>query len=186
MIIMKLFALLLVLGIGTALTIGSAYAATTVFDGDVEIPSGNSYKLGDFAISMSRTDPSGTGPGNDLNLRGFGGISFRTAGTADFGTGTEIMRVGAGGVEKLQMATGEAIDFVDPGISISRTDSSGTTVGNYLNLRGFDGIVMRTGGAPVAGSGDEQFRMGMSGVESINIAPGGNITSSGDICIGNC
>ena len=165
---------------------GTAYGLGPIFTTDVEIPSGNSFKLGDFAISMARTDPTGAAPGNDLNLRGFNGISMRTGGDANFGTGTEIMRVGPGGVENLQMATGKAVFFVDHGISVARTDSAGTAAGNYMNIRGFDGVVMRTGGDGLFGTGDEQFRMGQSGVQSMTMAPGGSITSTGDICIGAC
>ena len=178
--------ILLISFIAIGLTLGTAFAIETNLGGDVNIPQGSAYKFGDHAISVARTDPSGTTVGNDLNLRGFNGIVMRTGGDANFGTGVEQVRIGAAGVETFTVATGKAVRFGDDGISIARTDTSGTTAGNFLNLRGFDGIVMRTGGTSSFGTGDEQFRMSNTGVQEIKMAINGKITSSGDICIGNC
>jgi len=60
---------------------------------NLNIASGSSVLFGDFAVSVARTNTSGDGQGPLLNLRGFDGIVFRTAGDGNFGTGIEKMRI---------------------------------------------------------------------------------------------
>jgi len=132
-----------------------------------------------------------------LNLRGFSGIVFRTGGTASFGTGDEAFRVN--NVGQFSLPNGKPIVWVDNAVSIARTDTTGTTTGNYLTERGFSGIVFKTGGSGSFGTGTEQVRITNTGnlgigdstpTEKLDVAGNirltGNIVSPNDICIGTC
>lgn len=185
--------ILFVIGI---LSVGTAYAAITPFTGPVSLPNATPLFFVDNATSISRTDVTGTTSGSFLNERGFSGIIFRTGGTGSFGTGNEISRITNSGIV---MANGKSFSWGDLGISISRTDSTGTTSGNFLNERGYSGIIFRTLGTSAYGTGNEVMRITSGGNVGIgtsspvqkldvngNIRLTGNIVSPNDICIGTC
>ena len=166
-------------------------------NGDLSMANAKSVIWIDNAVSISRTNTSGDGPGSFLTLRGFDGIVFSTKGDGFFGTGVEGFRITPAG--DLTVVSGKSVKWVDNAVSLSRTNTSGDGSGSFLNLRGFNGIVMRTGGDGFFGTGNEAFRINPSGNVGIgvgnpiqkldvngNIRLTGNIVSPNDICIGNC
>jgi hypothetical protein len=142
----------------------------------------NSIFLDDHAIGISRTNVNGNGAGNFMTLRGYDGIIFSSAGSGAYGTGSEGMRLDSNG--NIRMGNAKQIIWEDSGISITRADSTGTTVGTFLQLRGFDGIVFRTGGTGSFGTGNEAMRINAAG----NLVMTGDIVGSGtgDLCFGSC
>lgn len=169
--------------------IGTTYAA------DVPVGNGESVIFDDHAISVARTNVDGDGPGNFLYLRGFDGIIMAAKGDATFGTGEEGLRIDSNG--NISMANAKSLSWEDQGISITRANSDGDDVGAFLQLRGFEGIVMRTGGDGFFGSGDERVRItsvglgiGTNPTQALDVAGNirltGDIVSPNDICIGTC
>jgi len=146
--------------IAGSILLGVSYAAFEPAD-DIDVPNGKSVFFSDHAISVSRTNDSGDAPGNFLYLRGFDGIIMASAGTGDFGTGIEGLRVDSSG--NLKMANTKSLSWVDEGISITRANTSGDDVGAFLQLRGFEGIVFRTLGTGFFGTGDEALRITSTG-----------------------
>jgi hypothetical protein len=167
-------------------------------DGHISMVAGKTLQWGGNAVSLGKTNTNGDGPGSFLTLRGFDGIIMQTKGDSNFGTGVESFRVTPNG--DLALQNGKSMQWNSAGVSIAKTNTSGDGNGSFLNLRGFSGIVMRTGGDGFFGTGNEAFRItnpsGNVGIgtgspsEKLdvngNIRLTGDIVSPGDICIGSC
>jgi hypothetical protein len=183
-------------GNGTFGTGDESFRVTS--DGHLSIVNGKTIQWGGNAVSLGKTNTSGDGPGSYLTLRGFDGIIMQTKGDSTFGTGVESFRVTPNG--DLTLQNGKSMQWNSAGVSIAKTNSNGDGTGSFLNLRGFSGIVMRTGGDGFFGTGDEAFRISSpSGNVGIgvsnptekldvngNIRLTGDIVSPTDICIGSC
>jgi hypothetical protein len=65
--------------------------------------------------------------------------------------------------DSVNVPNGKSVFFGDHAISVSRTNSTGNGSGNYLFMRGFDGIVMASKGTGAFGTGQEGLRIDQNG-----------------------
>lgn len=143
--------------------ITGAISVTNAFAGAADIDlTGASVLWGDHKTSITRTDTTGTTDGTFLNQRGFEGIVYRVGGDPSFGSGFEVMRIDSTGTVKF--GSGKTLTWENNQVGIGRTDTNGANFGPFLNMRGFDGIVYRVGGADVPGAGFEVLRIDSDGV----------------------
>lgn len=147
--------LLLALIISLGIPVGSVYAA------DVNLSGTDSVIWNNPDVSISSTNSDGTIAGDFLNQRGKDGIVYRIGGNPVFGSGFEVMRIDSSG--KLLFGPGKQLAWENNKVSISRTDTTGTSSGGFLNVRGSEGVVFRVGGADTPGSGFEVVRIDNEG-----------------------
>ena len=147
--------LLLTLIISLGISVGSVYAA------DIDLTGTDAVQWNNPTVSITSTNSDGTIAGDFLNQRGKTGIVYRVGGNAVFGEGFEVMRIDISG--NVLFGSGKQLAWQDNKVSIGRADTTGTSFGNFLNIRGSEGMVFRVGGADTPGSGFEVARIDNEG-----------------------